>query len=401
MARLLLAALAVLLTLGAPASAEREECALHAAHTGAHDERSSCGMTKLGAVEVSADKGIGEIAVHGNVAAVVQREDGLVAFLDVSDPAGPRVLSRFDTNTGNSSLDDPFDGDVVFSHDGRYVFYARQTHDWSYEGVHALDVSDPSNPRRVGYVPAGGTLRVGYYRADGVEYVVALDAIVGVMVLRFDRTTGALVPVHVDALPALKVGGPASAGVHIDPKDPRLGIPLLYVSTGRTGLDVFDFSTPAAPEKLGSWSAEGLADIEVRATPEGRRVYAATEYWFTKSRLPRIIELDATNLAAITEVARVSPSPGAYKAHDQYRVQGMSLVGDLLYVAHSHAGLGVLEGCCAAPFVRASTTDLGEGNTAGEYRKIAPHAMDVAVSGDVVFVTDASTGTLSTFRLDP
>ncbi|MDP9405980.1 MAG: hypothetical protein M3O86_05170, partial [Actinomycetota bacterium] len=377
-------------------------CPLHAAHSGPH-ERASCGMVKLGAVEVSTDAGIGQLEVRGTLAAVVQRENGRVALVDVSNPAAPRVLGRYDGNTGRAQLDDPFDGDVAFSADGRYLFYARQTHSFSNDGIHVVDVSDPAQPRQADYVAGGGTLRVGYHATADAEYVVTLDAVAGVTVFRFVRTPagGRLVPLFVDPLPATKVGGPASAGVVIDPRDPVLGIPLLYVATGRTGLEIYDFTAPASPRKLGAWSGTGLADIAVRATATGRTVYAATEYWFDDKRLPRLVELDATNLAAITERARTSPAQPALPAGVPWRVQGLDLVGEQLYVAHSHAGLGVLDACCATATPRATTTDLGEGNTAGEFRTIAPYAMDVEVAGDVVYVSDAATGTLTTFRLEP
>jgi hypothetical protein len=376
-------------------------CPMHGNHTGPH-ERSSCGMTRLGSVEVSAVAGIGQIEIHGTIAAVVQREDGQVTLVDISDAAAPRVLGRYDGNTGQSQLDDPFDGDVAFSTDGRYLFYARQTHQFSNDGLHVIDVSDPARPQRAVYVPGGGTLRVAYHRTPDAEYVITLDAVVGMVVFRFVRSAagGSLVPVHVDALPALKVGGPASAGLYVDPKDPKLGVPLLYVTTGETGLDVFDFSTPERPVKLGSWATEGLADLEVAASAEGRTVYAATEYWFNRQSLPRVVVLDASDLSRITQTQRFSPGEPDYPAGVNWRVQGIELADGKLFVAHSHAGLGVLDACCLAEPPRAATTDLGDANTGGELRSIAPYAMDVELANDAVLVSDASTGTLSTFRLD-
>lgn len=396
--------LALLAVPAVPAVATHEvaKCPMHQSHTGAH-VRASCQMTRLGAVEVSAEKGIGQIEVHGSVAAVVQREDGRVALLDVSDPAAPRVLGRYDGNTGRPELDDPFDGDVVFSYDGRFVFYGRQTHDFSDDGLHAIDVSDPAQPRQVAYVPGGGTLRVVYHRTADAEYVITADAVLGITVFRFVRagTGGALIPLYVDAQPLLKVGGPASAGLFVDPNDARLGIPLLYVTTGMTGLQVFDLSDPASPSLLGAWSAAGLADIEVAATPSGRTVYAATEYWFTAATAPRIVELDATDLGQITERRRFSPGEPDYVSGVNWRIQGIELAEGRLYVAHSHAGLGVLDTCCLLDPPRGATTDLGDGNTAGEFKTISPYAMDVEVSGGTVFVSDASTGTLSAFRFEP
>ena len=405
-ARTALAGLVVLLAgvpaLPAAADHEPAKCPMHAAHTGAH-ARESCQMDRLGAVEVSSTAGLGQIEVRGNLAAVVQREEGRVALVDVSDPANLRVLGRYDGNTGRPELDDPFDGDVAFSSDGRYLFYARQTHQFSNDGLHVVDILDPSQPRLVEYVPGGGTLRVAYHRSGEDEYVITADAVAGIIVFRFIRTGagGTLVPVHVDAQPLLKVGGPASAGLVVDPHDPILSRPLLYVTTGETGLQVFDFSDPAEPVLLGSWATAGLADVEVSATAEGRTVYAATEYWFTASTAPRIVELDATNLGAITERRRFSPGEPDYPSGVSWRLQGIELSEGLLYVAHSHAGVGVIDTCCASAPPRGSTTDLGDGNTGGEFPNVAPYAMDVEVSGGVAFVSDASTGSLSAFRFDP
>ncbi len=405
-ARLLLLTASLVVAAAAPGAAELAErpvCPMHQPHSGPH-ERASCQMTKLGAVEVSETKGLGQIEVRGDLAAVVQREDGRVALVDVSDPAAPRVVGRYDGNTGRPEVDDPFDGDVAFSSDGRFLFYARQTHDFSNDGVHVVDISNPAAPTLVEYVPGGGTLRVAYHRAGDAEYVVTLDAFAGVIVFRFQRTPagGALVPVHVDALPQLKVGGPASAGVFVDANDPLLGKPLLYVSTGETGLQVFDFSAPESPVLLGSWDDAGLADIAVHATAAGRTVYAASEYWFTATTLPRVFELDATNLGAIAERHRFSPGDPAYPGTAPWRVQGIAQADGRLYISHSHAGLGVLDTCCLLEPPVGSTTDLGAGNNGGEFPTLSPYAMDVESLGEnVVLVSDASTGTLSIFRFEP
>lgn len=405
-ARLLLLSVSLVVAVAGPGAAqlpERAVCPMHQPHSGVH-ERASCQMTKLGAIELSETKGLGQIEVRGNLAAVVQREDGRVALVDISDPSNLRVLGRYDGNTGRAEVDDPFDGDVAFSSDGRFLFYARQTHDFSLDGLHVIDIANPSAPTLADYAPGGGTLRVAYHRRADAEYVITLDAIAGMVVFRFHRTAagGALVPVHVDALPQLKVGGPASAGVVVDPNDPKLNKPLLYVSTGRTGLQMFDFSTPERPVLLGAWSGAGLADIAVHSTAQGRTVYAASQYWFTPIPVPRILELDATDLTAITERRRFSPNDPAYPAGIPWRVQGLAHEDGRLYVAHSHAGLGVLDTCCLLEPPVGSTTDLESGNNGGEFPTLSPYAMDVESLGDnLVLVSDASTGTLSVFRFEP
>ncbi len=285
-------------------------------------------------IEVSKKAGLGRVEVHGDIGAVLQRDEGTVAILDTSDPRSPKVVGRYDT------AKDSLDGDLSFSDDGKWLFYARQTKTFDEEGLHVLDVSDPKDPKLAFYLPAGGSYRVQHLSQGGAEYVVLLDAIDGMVVSRFEATTGALVPVHVDALPALKVGGPASAGLFYDPKDPMTGRPLLYVSTGRTGLQIFDFSNPAHPVEVGSWSEVGLAEIEVASTKTSRTVYAATEYWFNDQIPPQVMVLDAGDLGDVKRTGRLHV--GVDPAEHLF-LQGMDLVGSRLYVAQSSLGVGVFD----------------------------------------------------------
>jgi hypothetical protein len=344
-------------------------------------------LRRVGRVTVTKEGGAGQIELHGDLGAVLQRDEGVVALLDLADPARPAVLGRYDDQAANS-----LDGDLAFSNDGRFLFYARQTDQFSKDGLHVLDVSDPKNPRLTDYEPQGGMLRVAYLKSGGDEWVVTLDATHGLVVHRFVSAAGVVVPVNVDALPALKVGGPGSAGVAIDPKDPKLGVPLLYVSTGRTGLQVFDFSNPIQPQLLGAWNEQGLADVDVRATKNTRTVVAATEHWFDASTPSTVIELDATELGSIKEVARTDLG---YSAEDPWRIHGVELAGDVVYVAHSHAGMLALD-LRSGLRLRAVVKDLGPPNDGalGE----TPHALDVEVGGGLVHVTDGAAGTVTILR---
>lgn len=345
-----------------------------------------CGFRRLSEIEVSKDAGLGQVEVRGKIGAVVQRDEGAVALLDLKNPRKPKVLGRYDDD-----IPDSYDGDLAFSKDGKWLFYARQTHQMSKDGVHVLDVSNPKEPRLAFYQPQGGAFRIGYLNHGGTEYVVTMDAIEGLVVSRFEPTTGVLVPVYVDALPALKVGGPASAGVFIDPKDPKLGVPLLYATNGTSGLDIYDLSTPEMPTKLGSWKVAGLADVEVSATKKKRTVYAASEYWFGKMTPPRIYALDATKPANIR--GRSLWSEG-FDGSEPWRVQGMELTATRLYVAFSHVGLVSL--------------DLG-GNPRGLYNQprpvnmnssllASPYVMDVDSAKGLLYATDASSGLLTILK---
>lgn len=339
------------------------------------------------AVEVSKEAGLGRIEIHGKIGAVLQRDEGTVAILDLKDPARPKVLGRYDT--AQQSLD----GDLAFSDDGRWLFYARQTSNFDEEGLHVIDVADPKNPTLAFYQPAGGAYRVQYIKQGDAEWVVLLDAVDGLVVSRFIPETGALVPVHVDPLPALKVGGPASAGLFYDPKDAATGAPLLYVTTGQTGLQVFDYTDPTQPQLLGSWGDVGLAEVEVDVTKKTRTVYAATEYWFDKTIPPQIVVLDASELGKITERKRfglkVTPEEANW-------IQGMDLDGGRLYVAQSSYGLLGLDAVSGRKVF--SHKPSGKRNpNAGVLA--SPYSIDVEVSGGRAFVTDAALGTVESLSL--
>jgi hypothetical protein len=353
---------------------------------------------RVATVTVSKVGGLGQIEVHGKLAAVNQRDEGIVALLDLSNPARPKVVGRFDAAEEGghiSSGSAPLDGDLAFSADGRYLFYARQTTDYSEEGLHVLDVSNPTDPNEVFYQPQGGMLRVAYYHDGSSQWVVTLDAIAGLVVSRFIPETGAVAPVHVDPLPATKVGGPASAGVVIDPNDPLAERPLMFVTTGRTGLQVFDLSDPAAPQELGSWSEVGLADLEVVTSKKRRLVYAASEYWFDRTAnqvRPEIVVLDATDPAAIKRVATLSlgVEPAA-----ETRVQGIDMIGSRLYAAHSGEGLVVFD--VRRRKVLGRFKDPGPMNDAAAAPG-APYAIDVEATGRRLLVSDGATGRITVLR---
>jgi hypothetical protein len=219
-----------------------------------------------------------------------------------------------------------------------------------------------------------------------------MDAIGGLIVNRFEPTTGVLVPVFTDPLPALKVGGPASAGVFIDPKDPKLGVPLLYATNGTSGLDVYDMSQPAAPTKLGSWSEAGLADVEVKATKGKRLVFAASEYWFEPTTPAAVYTLDATKLESIKR-KRVESAP-VDSSSEPWRVGGIEVAGDWLHITFGHLGLVSRPLRGGAPAAYQVARPVNDNATL----KAAPYAMDVDSAGGLLYLTDASSGILTILK---
>lgn len=334
------------------------------------------------AIEISKAGGLGRIELHGDLAAVLQRDEGIVALVDVSNRERPKVVGRYDDGATQS-----LDGDLAFSTDGRWLFYARQTVQFSRDGLHVINVSDPTQPTLGVYEPGGGALRVAHYDDGSAEWVVLMDAVAGMVVYRFEPLTGILAPVHVSPLPALKVGGPASAGLVIQ-EDPITKTPLLYASTGETGVEIFDFSDPTSPVLLGSWSEVGLAEIEVLVKGKKRLIYGATEYWFDKTSKPYVYELDATDLGAIEQRRIISVG---CKTDDSQRVQGMALAGSELYVANSTVGLPFFFGKNSFRF---APVHRGKQNPEAGYQGDF-YVFDVEVAGHHVFATDAANGFLT------
>ena len=326
--------------------------------------------------------GLGRIETSGSTGAVLQRDEGIVTLLDLKGDGAPKPLGSYDDDAKDS-----LDGDLAFSDDGKWLFYARQTVQFSKDGLHVLNVSDPKAPTLASYAPGGGAYRVEYYRDDGGAWVVLLDATAGLVIYRFDPTTGTLVQVFTDALPQLKVGGPASAGIYIDRKDAATGAPLMYITTGKTGLQVYDLTDPMDPPIVGAWSEVGLAEVEVVDSASKRTVFAATEYWFDKSIVPEVIALDATKLDSIAEKKRFATGiPDEFQ-----RLQGMAVSGGRLYVAASARGLLTfrLNGRAAGTWVKKGTPNP-EAGVAG-----SPYVMDVEVKRGRILVTDAATGVLT------
>lgn len=390
---ILLAAVSVAPAGGRRAQTRCRAPEMHSNHDAASGHRYLCRYRVVSSTEVSEAAGLGNIEFRKKVGAVVQRDEGIVALLDMASAKRPKVIGRY-----SDDAQDAFDGDLAFSHDAQFLFYARQTHQFSRDGVHVLNVADPSAPALSFYQPSGGTLEVAYYFDGTDEWVVFLDAVDGLVVSRFVRETGALVEVFRDPEPvASKVGGPASAGLIVDAHDREA--PVLYVSTGGSGLQVYDFSDPTAPSLLGEWSEMGLADIVVRASASRRTVYAATEYWFDKTQSPRVVVLDATKPEKIKVVRSLSLG---LPAEDMWRVQGLTWRRGRLLVAHSHAGLVALD---PRGSLRARALLGGSMNEAAEpppteqmALRTSAYAMDVERRGRFIYLTDAATGTLHVLR---
>ncbi|HEX2195601.1 MAG TPA: hypothetical protein VHJ76_01640, partial [Actinomycetota bacterium] len=73
----------------------------------------ACGISKVGAVEVSEAAGLGRVELHGKLAAVLQRDEGIVSLVDVSKPGRPKVLGRYDGGIEGQRAGQSLDGDLA------------------------------------------------------------------------------------------------------------------------------------------------------------------------------------------------------------------------------------------------------------------------------------------------
>lgn len=163
------------------------------------------------------------IRVRNGIAYVADGKSGL-QIIDVHKPAQPALLSTLDT-PGISCTIDIVD-QMVYLGDTTYV-----DDPTTRDGMHSIDVSDPSAPRLRGtYAP----LAVRHLRiADG--HVYAATNIDGLAIL---RTSGG-------AAPQLKGAQPNFAALHV-----AVAKSLAFVASGTDGVQMIDVSMPSQPAHL-------------------------------------------------------------------------------------------------------------------------------------------------------
>lgn len=112
-----------------------------------------------------------KISANGNLAVITHEgsndnQNG-ITLLDLSDPAAPRVVTRF-TNTLQTGVHNTWlDGDYVYL----VVDGANPN-----SGLRVLDISDPSDPEVVGSFYAGSSFLHDVYVRDGLAFLSHWDA---------------------------------------------------------------------------------------------------------------------------------------------------------------------------------------------------------------------------------
>lgn len=176
-------------------------------------------------------------------------------------------------------------------------------------GLHAIDISDPSAPKKVGVYshPYGVTL---FQSATVVgDYAYVPDSQLGLQTIDFSDPAR---PVRVKA-DIRQHGLVAIRGDN------------LY-ALGRDGLQVLDISNPAAPEKIGRFELG----------PEARSIMVDGDYAFLTEgyRDTPLIVVDLSDRLAPTQVGLSEPL--------EY-IKDLALVDDHIYVAGGGDGFFILK----------------------------------------------------------
>lgn len=391
-----------------------------------------------------------EFQIHGQYAYVsLFHPSAGIAILDLSEPAHPKQVGRFDTGTA-------YVNDVEISPDGRWAFIPTSpletrendpldggTNTVGDYGIQVVDVSDPTapklatvwyspdpDPRRVPVPPSADpnagprqALGMGYHRVDleeirGVLY--AAGASLGfprIDVLRFDpspvpRLSLASTYISDDTKdPNVDHGsGPHGFGIHdvtFDP-DPLDGFPLIGVSHWRSGAHFLDASDPTSLRYLGRWNEfryEGgnVHNVEFTAI-EGKRIAVAVPEYPSGSPTQGSIEfIDITDFAAPKNHG-VWTLPGDYPNHGDvpatknhvFSTNRVLLREGLLFDAHFHAGVIVLDvgtlAKAASPEMVAFVVPAGEARVPYFGIEATPYIYDAIPRGQYLYYSDLTGG---------
>ncbi len=229
---------------------------------------------------------LGEMDVKAGIAAVaITYPQGGILFFDVSDPANPRYLSRYNATECDQLLEDVNCGAFVdLSSDGKTAYLSIQkltllptlppnlnAANQAGPGVDVIDVADPRRPRRTQFYPVAGlggvhtvrshTIPEGPATADrprrAGEYVISNQNGIGIDIARVSRVGGKrfLTTVRQLSLSGL-VASIVNNEVHdtFIQNDPLDGRTYLYNAAGfSTGFNVYDMTDPRQIRQVAEW----------------------------------------------------------------------------------------------------------------------------------------------------
>ncbi len=229
---------------------------------------------------------LGEMDVKADIAAVAMTyPQGGVLFFDVSDPAKPKYLSRYDATECDQLLQDINCGAFVdLSSDGKTAYLSIQkltllptlplsvnALNQAGPGVNVIDIANPRKPARTQFYPVLGLGGVHTVRSHTIpkgpsgpgkprnpgEYVISNQNGIGIDIARVTKVLGkrVLTPVRkigvTDVVATIQNNEVHDTFIQNDPIDDRT---YLYNAAGfSTGFNIYDITDPGRIEQVAEW----------------------------------------------------------------------------------------------------------------------------------------------------
>lgn len=229
---------------------------------------------------------LGEMDIKADIAAVaITYPQGGVLFFDVSDPAKPRFLSRYNATECDQLLEDINCGAFVdLSSDGKTAYLSIQkltllptlplnanALNQSGPGVDVIDIANPRKPVRSMFYPILGLGGVHTVRSHTIpagpssasrpraagEYVISNQNGIGIDIAKVTKLAGKRVLTTVRQLGTINLAATIQNNEVHDTfiqNDPLDGRTYLYNAAGfATGFNVYDITDPSKIKQVAEW----------------------------------------------------------------------------------------------------------------------------------------------------
>jgi hypothetical protein len=274
-----------------------------------------------------------DVFVNGNFAYVADFAAGL-QIIDISNKASPTRVGGYNTSGAASG---------VFV-DGNFAYVADNS------GLQIIDISNKASPTRVGGYDASGSASDVF-----VEGNFAYVAASGLQIIDISNKAS---PTRVGGY---DTGRYAAKGVFVDGNFAYVATSDRSLQTNQEGLQIIDISNKASPTRVGHYSHRS----------NSRDVFVDGNFAYIANYPGGLQIIDISNKASPTRVGRYNTGG---------RAQGVFVDGNFAYVADSEVGLQIIN-----ISNKASPTRVSGYDTSG-------YAKGVFVDGNFAYVADANEG---------
>lgn len=223
-------------------------------------------------VKIRADGRLGVLTHEGDP----ENVNG-VTFFDLSDPAHPRIISRFTEGLADGVHNAWLEGD--------YAYLALDPYK---SGLRILDVSDPSSPRLVASFYGGESLLHDVYVRDGLAFLSHWDA--GLIILDVGNGMAGGSPANPVEVSRLRDLGGQTHNVWYWPEAGYafVGEEQFGYSTGPSGiLHVVDLHDISRPQEVATYEVEGASSHNYWLDEDTGNLYLA---WYERGM--RILDVN-------------------------------------------------------------------------------------------------------------